>query len=84
MIIWPGGEGYNYPFQVPHAEVWARLIDGIADAASALAEKGRLLFLEHKNSEPAMKVLMRNVGMTLHVIDALRSRGITNVQVNMD
>jgi xylose isomerase len=84
MIIWPGGEGYNYPFQVPYAEVWARLIDGIADAASVLAEKGRLLFLEHKNSEPAMKVLMRNVGMTLHVIDALRSRGITNVQVNMD
>ena len=28
MIVWPGGEGYNYPFQVPYAEVWARLIDG--------------------------------------------------------
>jgi xylose isomerase len=84
MIIWPGGEGYNYPFQVPYAEVWARLIDGIGDAASVLAEKGRLLFLEHKNSEPAMKVLMRNVGMTLDVIDTLRQRGITNVKVNMD
>ena len=21
MIVWPGGEGYNYPFQVPYAEV---------------------------------------------------------------
>ena len=20
MIVWPGGEGYNYPFQVPYAE----------------------------------------------------------------
>ena len=28
MIVWPGGEGYNYPFQVPYAEVWSRLIDG--------------------------------------------------------
>ena len=24
LIIWPGGEGYNYPFQVPYAEVWSR------------------------------------------------------------
>ena len=84
MVIWPGGEGYNYPFQVPYAEVWARLIDGIADAAEVLADRGRLLFLEHKNSEPAMKVLMRNVGMTLHVIHTLRARGIDNVKVNMD
>jgi xylose isomerase len=42
------------------------------------------VFLEHKNSEPAMKILMRNVGMTLHVIHTLRARGISNVKVNMD
>jgi xylose isomerase len=84
MIIWPGGEGYNYPFQVPYAEVWSRLIDGIGEVAERLASKGRLLFLEHKNSEPAMKILMRDIGMTLHVIHTLRGRGITNVKVNMD
>ena len=42
------------------------------------------LFLEHKNSEPAMKIFMRNIGMTLHVIHKLRAAGIDNVQVNMD
>jgi len=84
MIVWPGGEGYNYPFQVPYAEVWARLIDGIGEVAERLAAKGRLLFLEHKNSEPAMKILMRDIGMTLYVIHTLRARGITNVKVNMD
>src|SRR3989442_831551 len=31
-----------------------------------------------------MKILMRNVGMTLHVIHKLRAEGIDNVQVNMD
>jgi xylose isomerase len=84
MIIWPGIEGYNYPFQTPYAESWARFVDGVADAASHAAERGVTVFLEHKNSEPAMKILMRNVGMTLHVIHTLRTRGISNVKVNMD
>src|SRR5258708_22365871 len=44
----------------------------------------RSLFLEHKNSEPAMKIHMSNIGMTLHVIHKLRERGVDNVKVNMD
>jgi len=84
MIVWPGGEGYNYPFQVPYGESWARLIDGLAEVAERLAKHGRLLFLEHKNSEPAMKIHMSNIGMTLFVIHKLRDRGIDNVKVNMD
>jgi xylose isomerase len=84
MIIWPGIEGYNYPFQTPYADSWARFIDGVAAAAERAAERGVTVFLEHKNSEPAMKILMRNIGMTLHVIHTLRARGIDNVKVNMD
>jgi xylose isomerase len=84
MIVWPGGEGYNYPFQVPYGESWARLIDGLAEVAERLAQHGRLLFLEHKNSEPAMKIHMSNIGMTLFVIHKLRDRGIDNDKVNMD
>ena len=84
MIVWPGIEGYNYPFQTPYADAWARFVDGIGEIATRCAEHGTTLFLEHKNSEPAMKILMRNIGMTLHVIHTLRARGITNVQVNMD
>jgi xylose isomerase len=84
FIIWPGIEGYNYPFQTPYADSWARFIDGVGQAATVLAGHGRKLFLEHKNSEPAMKIFMRNIGMTLHVIHKLRAQGIDNVQVNMD
>jgi xylose isomerase len=84
LILWPGIEGYNYPFQTPYREAWARFIDGVGQVAGACAEHGVTLFLEHKNSEPAMKILMRNVGMTLHVIHTLRRRGVDNVKVNMD
>jgi xylose isomerase len=84
MVCWPGIEGYNYPFQTPYAASWEWFLDGIAEAAEICAGHGVKLFLEHKNSEPAMKILMRNIGMTLHVIHKLRERGLTNVQVNMD
>ena len=84
MVLWPGVEGYNYPFQTPYADSWARFIDGVGEIASRCSEHGTTLFLEHKNSEPAMKIFMRNIGMTLHVIHTLRTRGIDNVQVNMD
>ena len=84
FIIWPGIEGYNYPFQTPYRESWRWLIEGIGEAAEICARHGVKLFLEHKNSEPAMKILMRNIGMTLHVIHKLRTQGIDNVQVNMD
>jgi xylose isomerase len=84
FIIWPGIEGYNYPFQAPYRESWAWLIDGIGQAAERCREQGILLFLEHKNSEPAMKIHMGNVGMTLHVIHKLRAEGLENVKVNMD
>jgi xylose isomerase len=84
FIIWPGIEGYNYPFQTPYRESWAWLVEGIGEAAERCRSHGVKLFLEHKNSEPAMNILMRNVGMTLHVIHKLRAQGIDNVQVNMD
>jgi xylose isomerase len=84
FIVWPGIEGYNYPFQTPYKESWAWFVDGIGTAAERCRSHGIQLFLEHKNSEPAMKILMRNVGMTLHVIHKLRAQGIDNVKVNMD
>ena len=84
FIMWPGIEGYNYPFQAPYTETWAWFLDGIGQAAQRCRDRGITLFLEHKNSEPAMKILMRNIGMTLHVIHTLRRQGLDNVQVNMD
>jgi xylose isomerase len=84
MIVWPGIEGYNYPFQTPYADSWAWFIEGLGNIAATLKERGQPLFLEHKNSEPAMKIFMRNIGMTLHVIHTLRAQGLDNVMVNMD
>jgi xylose isomerase len=84
LIVWPGIEGYNYPFQTPYRESWGWFVEGIGQVAATCKEHGVELWLEHKNSEPAMKILMRNIGMTLHVIHTLRGQGLDNVKVNMD
>jgi xylose isomerase len=84
LIVWPGGEGYNYPFQTPYADSWRWLIEGLGEAAQECHEHGIKLLLEHKNSEPAMKILMRNIGMCLYVVHKLAAEGLDNVQVNMD
>jgi xylose isomerase len=84
LIIWPGGEGYNYPFQTPYVDSWRWLVEGMGEAAEICARHGVKLLLEHKNSEPAMKILMRNIGMCLFVAHKLQAQGLDNVQVNMD
>jgi len=84
LIIWPGIEGYNYPFQTPYVDSWHWMIEGMGEAAEILARHGAKLFLEHKNSEPAMKILMRNIGMCMFVANKLRAQGLQNVQINMD
>ena len=41
FIIWPGIEGYNYPFQTPYAESWEWFIEGIGQAAETCARARR-------------------------------------------
>ncbi len=78
LIIWPGGRGLQLSrSRPPYADSWGWLIEGMAEAASECATHGVKLFLEHKNSEPAMKILMRNIGMCLYVANKLRPRGST-------
>ena len=86
FIIWPGAEGYNYTFQRPYAETWRAFTEGVAELTDHANEKGVKVFLEHKNSEPAMKILMQNIGMTLFTIQKVNSLGVdtSNLLVNMD
>jgi xylose isomerase len=84
LICWPGIEGYNYPFQTDYVRSWSDFLDGMGQLAERCSSLGVPLYLEHKNSEPAMKIFMRNMGMTLHVIHTLRRAGLDGVQVNMD
>src|SRR3954470_7454591 len=60
FIIWPGSEGYNHPVQKAYKETGGRFPDGMGQPAQHARDRGVTIFLEHKNSDPAMKILMRN------------------------
>ena len=86
FIIWPGAEGYNYNFQREYAYTWNQFVDGVGEVVAHAASKGVTVFLEHKNSEPAMNILMRNIAATLYTIDRVRRLGVdtSRLLVNMD
>jgi len=86
FIIWPGAEGYNYPFQADYRQMWRDFIDGMGQAVDHAQSKGVTIFLEHKNSEPAMKILMRDMGMSLFVVNKLKSLGhdVSRLKLNVD
>ena len=41
MIIWPGIDGYNYPFQCDYTSQWTVFLEGIADAVEHANGQGR-------------------------------------------
>ncbi len=86
FIIWPGAEGYNYNFQTDYTQAWRWLIEGIAEVTEHAARRGVTVLLEHKNSEPAMRILMRDIGMTLYIIHKIAESGVDTKRllVNMD
>lgn len=86
FIIWPGAEGYNYNFQRDYQQTWDWFVNGVGEVVAHAASKGVTVFLEHKNSEPAMNILMRNISATLYTIDRVRRLGVdtSRLMVNMD
>ncbi len=85
-IIWPGNEGYNYNLQRDYQATWGHFLEGLQAAVEHANRRGVTVFLEHKNSEPAMQILMRNVGMALFIIYKLQSMGTntSRLLINMD
>ncbi len=86
FIIWPGAEGYNYNFQRDYAYTWDQFVAGVGEVVAHAASRGVTVFLEHKNSEPAMNILMRNISATLYTIERVTRLGVdtSRLLVNMD
>ena len=77
--LWPGQDGWDYPFQVDHGALWKLSLDGIGELAS---ENPDLKFvIEYKPREPRVHMSFHGVSRTLLGIEKI---GLPNVGILLD
>jgi xylose isomerase len=77
--LWPGQDGWDYPFQVDHHALWKHSLDGVGRLAE---ENPDLKFvIEYKPREPRVKMSFDSVSRTLLGIEKI---GLPNVGILLD
>ena len=77
--LWPGQDGWDYPFQVDHSALWKNSLDGVGLLAS---ENPDLKFvIEYKPREPRVHMSFDSLARTLLGIEKI---GLPNVGVLLD
>jgi xylose isomerase len=77
--LWPGQDGWDYPFQVDHGKLWRQSIEGVAELAQ---QNPDLKFvIEYKPREPRAHMSYDSVSRTLLGIEKM---GVPNVGILLD
>lgn len=77
--LWPGQDGWDYPFQVDHKKLWQMSMDGVGELAS---QNPDLKFvIEYKPREPRNHMSFDSVARTLLGIEKI---GLPNIGILLD
>jgi xylose isomerase len=77
--LWPGQDGWDYPFQVDHGQLWRWSLDAVGELAAAFPD---LRFaIEYKPREPRNAMVFSSVAKTLLGIEEI---GLPNVGILLD
>jgi xylose isomerase len=77
--LWPGQDGWDYPFQADYAEIWKYSLDGVKELATNFPD---LKFaIEYKPREPRNRMVFSGVAKTLLGIEEI---GLPNVGILLD
>lgn len=77
--LWPGQDGWDYPFQVDHRQLWQMSMDGVGKLAS---QNPDLKFvIEYKPREPRNHMSYDSVARTLLGIEKI---GLPNIGILLD
>jgi len=77
--FWPGQDGFDYPFQCDHLELWDLTVSGIRELARSAPETN--FAIEYKAKEPRGFITLGNAARTLL---AIQDMGVDNVGIVMD
>ena len=77
--LWPGQDGWDYPFQVDHHKLWQMSMDGVAQLAQ---ENPDLKFvIEYKPREPRVHMSYDSVSRTLLALEKI---DLPNIGILLD
>ncbi|MFB4419824.1 TIM barrel protein [Streptomyces sp. QL37] len=77
--LWPGQDGYDYPFQADYSDLWDKSVDAVRELAQSFPD---LKFaIEYKPREPRNRMVFSSVARTLLAIEDMR---VDNVGVLLD
>jgi xylose isomerase len=77
--LWPGQDGWDYPFQSDHSELWRLSLDAVRELATNFPD---LRFaIEYKPREPRNTMVFSSVAKTLLGIEEI---GLPNVGILLD
>ncbi len=77
--LWPGQDGWDYPFQVDHRKLWQMSMDGVGELAQ---QNPDLKFvIEYKPREPRAHMSYDSVARTLLGIEKI---GLPNIGILLD
>ena len=77
--LWPGQDGWDYPFQVDHGKLWRMSMDGVGELAS---QNPDLKFvIEYKPREPRNHMSFDSMARTLLGIEKI---GLPNIGILLD
>jgi xylose isomerase len=77
--LWPGQDGFDYPLQADHRELWDLSVTGIREVAAARPDMR--FAIEYKPKEPRTHIVLANAAKTLLAIEEI---GLDNVGILMD
>lgn len=79
LKVWPGQDGWDYPFQVDHHQQWDLAVSGMRELA--LANPDLRIVIEYKPREPRNKMFWDSAAKTALGVKAM---GVDNVGVLLD
>jgi len=79
LKVWPGQDGWDYPFQVDHHQQWELAVSGMRELAQANPDVK--MVIEYKPREPRQKMFWDSAAKTALGIKAM---GVDNVGVLLD
>ncbi|TFG61575.1 MAG: hypothetical protein E4H36_10125 [Spirochaetales bacterium] len=74
VLMWPGQDGFDYPFQSDYLKYWGLMVEAIGEIASYRPDVK--IAIEYKKQEPRTNCFIRNAGVLLNL---LRDAGLPNL-----